>query len=446
MNIENNKSGNLEQSAINEDLLWIKIEHELNKKKKNRNILFFMLAIASFILTLSLIKVGVSMSGFLTNDSKTLALKNTKISDVKYSPAKTFASDNDKLKECDNLPTGIKIHDPKGNKGLALLKSEKNVLLDNNFFDKSLTTKVDFTNGRIFDVSELNPQLINGSLSVTNVERLPTLIVRYVNSTELKSSKPGNDLIVHPTSFALKKSSSNILFSCGIGSFKIKNFYDGNLEWHNLKNQGEQPLFVSHLKLHYQKYFLNNLYLFSGLEYSKFYSKFIASSSNIVETPFESDSAQFINIDNQNYYFNGVKVQSKITTDYYKVYNHFSAVEIPFGLGYDIKMKKNVLSISANTSFRFLSMVSGYTYDNNLKIKKYSEIKDQIKFHYGLSNVNIQLKYRYAISDKLSACIGLEKTFPLINQFSYNSHGNTDFYSKYESLFLNIGIGYQITN
>lgn len=448
MNTERNISENLSYVNIDEGLLWLRIEKELNKKKKRRILFLFILGvflIASVVLITNFNKeskikiVSNTVINSATDESKVFEEKlHTDDSDEtssehffsrhklqNNSTIKTHDNNSIVIESPDIIKTSIskfvgKTYENYNNEQPEVIKTYEQEQHD--IFKSDITYENHIENISILESKLLISDINDGSL-----------IDLLANGKLSKIKK-------------IKKLKSQLFFGIGFGSLKSNNVFDKNNEWHSLINKNEKPVLATQIQLQYNKSIIKNLYVSVGIKYNRIVSKFNGVSSITNSREIDSDSSRFIIIDGQNFYFDGKKIQTITNTDYYSVYNRFSCFELPFGIGYNFSLLKSRFTISTNSSLRVLSSLSGYTYDNKLNIRNYIELNENIKLNYGLSNINFKLNYSYPVLNNAVVFVEVQKQFPLIYNYSINFSNSSDFKSRYDALYVNIGMGYNFRN
>ena len=435
---------------INDDLLWSKIEKELDKKKRRRFvfILFFFAVLGSTMLwnyfipgskgQLKPMPVMAREAEFLKKNEKSEGIRRplSFIKNESNRPSDKKVS-NEVRKENSiniapqqppiNYTAEVKKHVISQEPGIKNDNDLKNTEPSFNYLALNSIQKGEKFIRRVSETAQL-------SLLTFNV--LPSRVNRIEMDMEVSENK-------------IKKIEREIggytlSFFSGVGLVSKTNTFDSEQDWQTLKNSKEKPIFTSYLAIAIRKEITSKLFVSLGLAKENTFYDFTGNQVTISKSEIASDSARYLKLGEQIVYLEGTRVVTKTKTDHYNVVNKNEVISLPVEIGYKLWSNTRQLELSIGSSLILSNKLKGYTYIEKSGISSYDQLGKALKFNKGFSDLMLQMNYRFPILKGIHLSLGLRGVLPLQSYYTINYYDQRAYESKNYKWYGNIGFSYLI--
>jgi len=403
---------------MNDNLMWSRIEKEMDKSK-SKPVFFYWIYAAILLITLGLTYTLINGNNrYNSNNYKNIVKINTKIEE----------NENNAVL----INTNIKNNKQQKSKSIGSDKFlKKDDIRTNKVFEKKVSQEEIIFNS---PVSKTNDN--NRSLHPSHSIPIRKYFVIQADKIRKISLGPTGNI----TSITDKTKTDQSLFVIGLSGlgYSISNTeYDKNVPWQYRKFQKERDLYNYSFSIKIAKPIYKNIFVSLGVNYQNKITNFRDKETTIKLEYFQSDSAYVIR--NTSTYLSGERTKTTTTTKKYSYYNRTSEWSIPFGLGYIWTNKNNSLILNAGMQFRFNSRFSGYTVSPGNEIKKYESFHNSINKHLGLSQVDLSALYSRKLTSNIEILLGLQGVLPLSPDYSIDTY-----ISKSQFLRVVTGLKYKL--
>ena len=442
----NNKKINTTEDSYegwDDEFLWQRIELAMNKKRKKKYFIYFVvlggICVLSGLLFLKNSKDGkiksISSNINLTKDDDIKCIQTSKEVNKPFQEIK-ISQRNDPSKQLitNSIESSTKIY--------STVSTKKTIIEDSRIFNLNV---VEYNKSQYQDLAEVTSHDNTKSNSkITEYECLPVFLSLIPPSDFEKK-------LIYSEKFTskipMKKSNHSyyplfIQYSGGIGLGHRKDKFNDQVEAQNLKHKNEKYVYSLSQSLEFLKSIHSNVQVGIGINYLSHISNLKGNNIEVKQKLVPSDSAIFQNIGGKNYYYSGYVLNTSTTKQNFDVYNSYSSLSVPFSIYFCKSLNKNQLFFSLGSALNVINLSKGHTYLDSGKIEEFES--NNRKLNLELQYLSTSLGYRYTVYPRCYLSIAVENYLPIIfNKVQMYKSGQS-FNSKYSYTGLELGVIYHL--
>ena len=442
----NNKKINTTEDAYegwDDEFLWQRIEFAMNKKRKKKYFIYFVvlggICVLSGLLFLKNSNDGkiksISSNVNLAKDDDNKCIQTSNAINKTFHEIK-FSQKNDSSKQItkNSLESSTKTY--------STVSAKETIIEDSSIYNLNV---VEYNKSRYQDIAKvISPDYTNSNSKINEYESLPVFLSLIPTSDFEK--KP-----IYSEKFTsknpMKKSNHSyhplfIQYSVGIGLGHRKDRFDDQVEAQNLKHRNEKYVYSLSQSVEFFKSIHSNVQVGIGINYLSHISNLKGNNIEVKQKLVPSDSAIFQNIGGKNYYYSGYVLNTGTTKQSFDVYNSYSSLSVPFSIYFCKSLNKNQLFFSLGSALNVINLSKGHTYLDSGKIEEFES--NNRKLNLELQYLSTSLGYRYTVYPRCYLSIAVENYLPIIfNKVQMYKSGQS-FNSKYSYTGLELGVIYHL--
>lgn len=428
-----------------DEFLWQRIEFAMNKKRKKKYFIYFVIlggicVLSSLLFLKSNDNVNIN---YITNIENSKNSKNEILVDCNlgnemqsgFSRSLRISQTNDQSKQTERDSKSLSTINDK-----AVGTTEK----------VSQISRIDLveSKGKIINLyQELNTMNSNNEFS--EIEKIPVTL-SLIPSPKMNKINFEENLFLIDKLFdesCIKKSVFHnhplfIQYSVEIGLGHRKDKFNDQVEAQNLKHKNEKYVYSLSQSLEFLKSIHSNVQVGMGINYLSHISNLKGNNIEVKQKLVPSDSAIFQNIGGINYYYSGYVLNTSTTKQSFDVYNSYSSLSVPFSIYFYKSLNKNQLFFSLGSALKLVNLKKGYSYNDLGKIEEFES--NNRKLNLELQYLSTSLGYRYEVYPRCYLSIAVENYLPITYNKVQMYKSGQSFSSKYSYTGLELGVIYHL--
>ena len=442
----NNKKINTTEDSYegwDDEFLWQRIEFAMNKKRKKKYFIYFVvlggICVLSGLLFLKNSNGGkiksISSNVNLAKDDDNKCIQTSNATNKPFHEIK-FSQKNDPSKQLitNSLESSTKTY--------STVSAKKTIIEDSRIFNLNV---VEYNKSQYQDIDEVtSPDYTNSNSKINEYESLPVFLSLITTSDFEK--KP-----IYSEKFSsknpMKKSNHSyyplfIQYSVGIGLGQRKDKFNDQVEAQNLKHRNEKYVYSLSQSFEFLKSIHSNVQVGIGINYLSHISNLKGYNIEVKQKLVPSDSAIFQNIGGKNYYYSGYVLNTSTTKQSFDVYNSYSSLSVPFSIYFCKSLNKNQLFFSLGSALKLVNWNKGHSYNDLGKIEEFES--NNRKLNLELQYLSTSLGYRYEVYPRCYFSIAVENYLPITYNKVQIYKSGQNFSSKYSFTGLELGVIYHL--
>ncbi len=426
-----------------DEFLWQRIEFAMNKKRKKKYFIYFVvlggICVLSGLLFLKNSNDGkiksISSNVNLAKDDDNKCIQTSNATNKPFQEIK-ISQRNDPSKQL------ITNFIESSTKTYSTVSAKETIIGDSSIYNLNV---VEYNKSQYQDIAEAtSSDNTNSNSKITEYECLPFFLSLITTSDFEK--KP-----IYSEKFSsknpMKKFSHSyyplfIQYSGGIGLGHRKDKFNDQVDAQNLKHKNEKYIYSLSQSFEFLKSIHSNVQVGIGINYLSHISNLKGYNIEVKQKLVPSDSAIFQNIGGTNYYYSGYVLNTSTTKQNFDVYNSYSSLSVPFSIYFCKSLNKNQLFFSLGSALKLVNWSKGYSYNDLEKIEEFENVNRKLNLE--LQYLSTSLGYRYTVYPRCYLSIAVENYLPITyNKVQIYKSGQS-FNSKYSFTGLELGVIYHL--